>query len=168
VVAFDLTVVGGGGGASQQMVGGRCQCSACVCYAGQAEQLSQGTAPVRRPKRPSPEAARRPKPRSSLGRPRPVTRRSPRVRHAPMCHPRHAGRTRTHQSGGPSVTRHPRAPYYSQDITPSSPLVGLPLFKCPPFLLAPPDPTPAAPPRPPWPPPGKLPPCSPLDHRACE
>jgi hypothetical protein len=40
----DLAVTGGGGGVSQQMVGIRYQRSACVCYAGQAEQLSEDTA----------------------------------------------------------------------------------------------------------------------------
>jgi hypothetical protein len=125
-------------------------------------------APVHYPRRPSPEAARRPKPCSSLGRSRPATRRSPCPRHAPACHPRHAGQTRTAWSGGPSMASRPRASYYGQSITPSSPLVGPLLFKRLPFLLAPPDPAPAAPPRPSWPPPSKPPPCSSLGHRARE
>jgi hypothetical protein len=93
--------------------------------------------PVRRPRRSSSEAARRPRLHSSRGRPCPTTRRSP--RHAPACHTCRAGQTRTPRSGGPAVTSCPRAPYYGRDITPSSPLVGPPLFKRPPFLLTPPD-----------------------------
>jgi hypothetical protein len=124
--------------------------------------------PVRRSRRPSPKAARRPRPRSSRGRPHPTTHRSPRPRHAPACHTRRASRTCTPRSGGPSVTPRPRASYYGRDITPSSPLVGPPIFKRPPFVLEPPDPAPAAPPRPSWPPPVKPPPCSLLGHRARE
>jgi hypothetical protein len=141
------------------------RCSAKKNLAGRA--LCRAVAPrpsvsalVRHPRRPSPEAARRPKTRSSLGRPRP--------RHTSTCHTRRAGRMRTTQPSGPSAASLPHASYYGQSITLSSPLIGPPLFKHPPFLLAPPDPAPAAPPRPPWPPPSKPPPCSPLGHRACK
>jgi hypothetical protein len=103
-------------------------------------------APVRHPRRPSPEVGRSPRPCSSRGRPCPATCRSPRPCHAPARHARRAGLTRP-----PSVRRsvrdpHPRAPYYGRGITPSSPWSGRPLYKHSPFLLAPPNPAPAAPP----------------------
>jgi hypothetical protein len=121
-----------------------------------------------RPRHAPPEAAGHLSRAPSQADPRPATRRSPHPRHVPTCHPRRAGWTRTPRPGGPSVTPLPRAPYYGRDITPSSPLVGPPLFKRPPFLLAPPDHAPAAPPCPPWPPPSKPPPFSPLGHRTRE
>jgi hypothetical protein len=49
----DLAVAGGDGGVSQQMVGGRYRCSACICCAGQAEQLSEDTAQAPAPDVPS-------------------------------------------------------------------------------------------------------------------
>jgi hypothetical protein len=83
-------------------------------------------APVRRLRQPSPEAGRRPRPCSSRGRPCPAMRRSPCPRHMPVRHARRASRTRPPSVRRPVHDPHPRASYYGRDITPSSPLVGLP------------------------------------------
>jgi hypothetical protein len=105
-------------------------------------------APVRRPRLPSPEASRNPRPCSFRGRPRPVTRRSLRPRHALAHRARRAGRTCP-----PSVLRFVRdlppscavpQPEYHTIVTTDR---AFPLFKRSPRLLAPPDLAPVVLPR---------------------
>jgi hypothetical protein len=111
---------------------------------------------VHRPRRPSLEVDRRPRPCFSRGRPRPATRRSPRSSHTPARHARCADQTHTLDPAGrprlPALVRRTMA----ETSRCRHRWLGRPLFKHSPFLLAPPNPAPAAPPHPPLPVAGEL------------
>jgi hypothetical protein len=50
-------------------------------------------------------------------------------RHAPVCHPRRAGRTRTARPSGPSAVSRPCASYYDRSVTLPSPQVEHAAYK---------------------------------------
>jgi hypothetical protein len=131
-----------------------------ICVLKQQFSNTKWCRPRRRAVMPRPRHTRAPRPwRSHPCAARGILRLRPAAtqgRAAPeaSCAPRRAGvgaratRRRTTRalptgrallrSGGPSATSRPRASYYGRGITPSSPLVGPPIFKCSPLLLAPP------------------------------
>jgi hypothetical protein len=88
--------------------------------------------PCRAPQRPCQSTAqgRTPSQAAQLPRlPAPHNTQESIPRHAPACHPRHAGRTRTARPTSPSTASHPRAPYYSRNVTLPSPQVERAAYK---------------------------------------